>query len=276
MGSRPSGIITLLTDFGQGDAYAGIMKGVILSIHPDARVVDITHDVPPGDVLQAALLLQEAFPFFPEGTVHLAVVDPGVGGGRRAIAAEAGGRFLVGPDNGIFWPMIACEASAAVFHLTESRFFLPDVSGTFHGRDVFAPVAARLARGVDLSAMGAPLKDPVRLHVPEPRTEDEVLIGEVLRVDRFGNLITNIGANVLGNFLGAARPLIRAGSLELRGVDHSYSAKGEGEPLALIGSSGRLEISVNRGRASDRAGAFESGRGLAGLEVRVVRLKAGR
>jgi len=274
MALKPSGIITLLTDFGLGDVHTGVMKGVILSIHPHVRLVDITHDVPPGAILQAALLLQEALPFFPEGTVHVAVVDPGVGGSRRAIAAEAGGRFLVGPDNGIFWPMISAATSTRIIHLTESRFFLGSISSTFHGRDIFAPVAAHLARGVDLSAMGSPVTDPVRLRIPEPRVEGNALIGEVLRVDRFGNLITTIPRDALEDFAGADLPVIRIGGLVIEGLARSYSDKREGESLALIGSSGRLEISVNRGRACDLTGAGSSGQGILGLEVRVSRPKA--
>jgi hypothetical protein len=268
---KPSGIITLLTDFGLADAYVGIMKGVILSIFPEARLVDITHEVPPGAILQGALLLREVFPYFPEGTVHVAVVDPGVGGGRLPIGVEAGGRFLVGPDNGIFWPMIESAASPRVIHLTEGRFRLPKVSSTFHGRDIFAPASAHLALGTDLSAMGTPVEDPVRLRVPAPRVEGSVLIGEVLRVDRFGNLITNIPEDALLDFAGVARPVIRAGGLELVGLDQCYSDKGEGQAGALIGSSGRLEISVNRGRACDRAGKGAVGGDAVGLDVRIYR-----
>jgi len=141
---NPSGIITLLTDFGLEGPYAAAMKGVILSIHPDARLIDISHQVKPGAIYQAALLLQETCPFFPRGTVHLAVVDPGVGSNRRALAVETEDRIFVGPDNGIFWPIISRAESAEIINLTESRYFLPEVSNTFHGRDIFAPVAAHL------------------------------------------------------------------------------------------------------------------------------------
>ncbi|MBW1944438.1 MAG: SAM-dependent chlorinase/fluorinase [Deltaproteobacteria bacterium] len=273
MGLKPSGIITLLTDFGLEEPYAGIMKGVILSIHPHARLIDITHQAAPGSVSGAALLIKETYPFFPAGTVHLAVVDPGVGGVRRAIAVETDDHFFVGPDNGIFWPIIAGAESAKIINLTESRYFLPEVSNTFHGRDIFAPVAAHLSRGVDPLKTGAPIDDPVELPLHEPREKDGVLIGEVVRADHFGNLITNIRREMLEKFLGAGRPVIRVGELEVEGLAGSYSEKGEGEPLAVIGSSGHLEISVNLGRACDRAGAGASGRAVEGMEVRVFRSK---
>ena len=268
---KPSGIITLLTDFGFEGPYVAAMKGVILSIHPGARLIDITHQVTPGDVCRAALLLQEAVPFFPPGTIHLAVVDPGVGSRRRAMAAAAADGFFVGPDNGIFWPVLEDAGSAEIINLTESRYFLPRVSHTFHGRDIFAPAAAHLSLGLAIRRMGPAMEDPVRLDFPKPRLAGGVLTGEVLRADRFGNLITNIDQKTLADFTGVAPPLVRVGGLEIEGLVGSYSEKPEGELLALIGSSGRLEISVNRGRASDKA----DGGTVEGIQVRVFCSKGG-
>jgi hypothetical protein len=264
---RRSGIVTLTTDFGWRDFYVAAMKGVILSIFPGAVLVDVSHDVPPGDVREAALLLAQAAPCFPPGTVHAAVVDPGVGTGRRAFAAEAGGQLLVGPDNGLFWPLLARDPERRVVHLTETGFFRPTVSRTFHGRDLFAPVAAHLASGRDPEEMGRPVDDPVVLEEERAREEDGVLVGEVTRVDRFGNLVTNMDLDLLERFLGGRNPRIEAGRLEVTGIRGCYGDVEPGEALALIGSTGHLELSVNGGRASERAAP--SGEPLSGTQVRV-------
>ena len=266
---KPSGIVTLLTDFGLEGPYAAAMKGVILSINPGARLVDISHQIEPGAVSRAALLLKETVPFFPSGTIHLAVVDPGVGGSRRAIAAATADGFFVGPDNGIFWPVISDAGPTDIIHLTESRYFLPDVSNTFHGRDIFAPVAAHLSLGAAIRRMGPMIEDPVRLDLQKPHVAADVLTGEVVRADRFGNLITNIDQKTLKGFLGTAKPVFRVGDLTVEGLNHAYSDKAEGALLALIGSSCQLEISVNRGRA---CGAVV-GENAEGMKVRVFRSK---
>lgn len=264
---RRSGIVTLTTDFGWRDFYAAAMKGIVLSIHPGAVLVDVSHDVPPGSIREAALLLAQAAPCFPPGTVHAAVVDPGVGTDRRAIAAEAGGHLFVGPDNGLFWPLLAQDAGRRVVHLTDARFFRRSVSRTFHGRDLFAPVAAHLASGRDLGEVGDRIDDPVVLEEDRPREENGVLVGVVSRVDRFGNLVTNLCQDVLEGFLGGREPRIEAGALEVRGIRSCYGDVGPGEALALIGSTDCLELSVNGGRASERAAT--PGEGLPGTEVRV-------
>src|SRR5258707_11254834 len=186
-------IITLTTDFGLRDPFVGTMKGVILSICATARLVDLTHDVEPQDLLGAGLALEAALPFFPDGTVHLAVVDPGVGSGRRALAVGVGEHYLVGPDKGVLTPALRRARWTAV-ELTAPEYRLPEVSRPFHGRDVFAPAAAYLAAGVPLERLGPVVGDPVLRPIPVSRLEGDVLVGEVLAVDRFGNLLTSIEA----------------------------------------------------------------------------------
>lgn len=249
---KTSGIITLTTDFGLQDPYVGIMKGVLLSICPTARIIDISHQVKPGSIFEAASLIQDAFPFFPKDTIHVGVIDPGVGGKRRPIIVDTGGHIFVGPDNGLFWPIIRSHHEAIITHLTKKAYFLSPISETFHGRDIFAPVAAHLTRGVDPSDMGPIIDDPTELALPEPNQEGAAILGQVIRVDRFGNLITNIGRDLLEPFPETGQPIIRVGDLIIEGISKTYSEVGEGGMLALIGSSNRLEISVYLGRACDR------------------------
>ena len=246
-----SAIITLLTDFGLRDPYVGIMKGVILSINPDARIIDISHMVKAGSIIHGAGLLQETYTFFPKGTIHVVVVDPGVGGDRRPILVKTKDHLFIGPDNGLFWPIITTHHQSEVIHLTEIKYFLSNISSTFHGRDIFAPVAAHLSLGVDPLKMGSIISNPVPLHLPTPEQKDDILSGQVMRVDRFGNLITNIHIKDIEEFLGTGPPIIRAGKLTIRGICRTYSEVNTGETLALIGSSSYLEIAVNQGRACD-------------------------
>lgn len=270
MDLKPSGIITLITDFGLGDPYAGVMKGVILSIHPQSRLVDISHEVPPGAVRQAATLLQEIYAFFPPGTIHLVVVDPGVGSARRPIGLKAVGQIFVGPDNGVFSTVLRGKDRYSVVHLTEERFFLPALSHTFHGRDIFAPVAAHLARGADLTQMGPPLNDPLCFDLPAVTINDQCLRGEVTRVDRFGNLITSIPAHTFESWMGGNRVFVTVGRLSLESIGRTFSDVAQGSAVALVGSSGHLEIAVNLGKASDRLGV--SGDRVVGIEVEVRKI----
>ena len=251
---KTSGIITLITDFGLSDPYVAMMKGVILSINPAARLVDISHQIRFGSVIQGASLIGETFPFFPRGTVHMVVIDPTVGSKRRPIGLEAAGHLFVGPDNGIFWPVIEDHKEIKTIHLTESRYFLPHITHTFHGRDIFAPAAAHLSKGVDPAQMGDVINDPVKLEIPAPLQKEEVLTGQVMRIDHFGNLITNIRGKDLGMFVRRGRPVISVGNLTVEGLRKTYSSVAKGAALALIGSSGFLEISVNQGRACDSVG----------------------
>jgi S-adenosylmethionine hydrolase len=251
---KRSGIITLTTDFGLVDPYVAMMKGVILSINDKARIVDVSHHIMAGSIMQAAGMIREAFPFFPEGTVHVVVVDPGVGSDRRLIAFKAAGHIFIGPDNGIFWPIITEFKKTMIVHLTEERYFSPHITPTFHGRDIFAPVAAHISLGVDPARMGSVIKDPVRLSSPRPHKIANVLYGQVMRIDNFGNLITNISNEDMRNFLKKSKPIIQIGNLELKKIDHIYSDVEKGEPLALIDSSNLLEIAVNLGRAAEYVG----------------------
>lgn len=243
-------IITLLTDFGLQDAYTGIMKGVILGLNPDVRLVDLSHGVPPQDILAGALMLQSAWEFFPPGTIHLAVVDPGVGPRRRALAAACGDRFLVGPDNGLFSLVFAEQTPDVLVSLKNPRYFLPKISATFHGRDIFAPVAAHLSLGACLDDMGPALPDPVRLNWPIPRFAATKVTGHVVAVDHFGNLISNISFAKLAHWLQGRSPRFRVRGQEIFRLAATYSEVPTGTLLALEGSHGYLEIACREGRAA--------------------------
>lgn len=268
---EPSRIITLTSDFGLHDPYVAMMKGAILSIHSQARIVDISHEIRAGSINQAASLIHETFTFFPKGTVHVAVVDPGVGTDRRLIGLEAGGHFFVGPDNGIFWPIIEGDEEAKTIHLTNRVYFRPRISPTFHGRDIFAPTAAHLSLGVDLEKMGPRIDSPQKLLYPQPKEKDDTLYGEITRVDNFGNLITNIHRRDLNPFLESFRPVIEVGDLVIKKLSPIYADVDQGEPLALINSSDWLEIAVHQGRASQYIGLGTEG--IIGAEVRVKKAR---
>jgi hypothetical protein len=254
MDMKPSGIITLTTDFGLSDPYVAMMKGVILSINSSARLVDVTHQVGTGSIFQAAMLIRETFPYFPEGTVHLAVVDPGVGSDRRLIALQAAAHLFVGPDNGVFWPVLRDFEGTEAVQLTQSRYFLPSITQTFHGREIFAPIAAHLSLGLSLESLGSIVRDLTKLNIPQPYVKEELLCGQIIRVDNFGNLVTNIPARELMDFLGFSSPRVAVGKLVIRKLSRIYADCEEGEPLALINSSNLLEIAVNLGRASEYIG----------------------
>lgn len=237
--------VTLTTDFGIVDPFVGIMKGVLASRAPAARVIDVTHAVPPQDVLAGALVLRHAAPFFPAGAIHVAVVDPGVGSARRPLCVETRRALFVGPDNGLLSLAAPPADVRRIVHLTEERFFLAPRSATFHGRDVFAPVAAALATGTAVGALGPEVRDLERIDAPEPRREGPVLHGRVIYVDGFGNLVTNVSATVLP----PASIAIRLGAACIRGVATSYAAGKPGEPVAVVNSWGLLEIAVRNGSA---------------------------
>ena len=245
-----AGIVTLTTDFGLRDAYVAEMKGVMLGIAEAARrplqLVDVTHEVERHDITEGALALEAAAPFFPAGTVHLAVVDPGVGTARRGLVVTAGGHVFVGPDNGLFTPFLDGQDWRA-FELAETAYRLPVVSRTFHGRDLFAPAAAHVASGLDPARLGPPVGDPVRLAWPEVRAVAGAVAGAVVHADRFGNLITSIHARTLAPV--DADLVIRVGGREVPLVG-TYGDLSIGRPGALIGSSGRLEIAVREGSAA--------------------------
>ena len=241
-------VITLTTDFGTGDWFVGTMKGVIASLAPSTRVIDLAHDLPPGDIRGGAFALAASFRFFPKGTVHVAVVDPGVGSRRRAIAVQTANGVFVGPDNGVLSWALAKEKVRAIRTLENEAYFRQPVSRTFHGRDVFAPVAAHLSRGVPILKLGPALKDFVRLDWPEPRKRRGGIEGEVVYIDRFGNAITNLESRLLRGS-DAASCEIYARRRRVCPLKSFYQAVVPKAPVALVGSSGFLEISVNGGSA---------------------------
>jgi len=246
-----SGVITLTTDFGTADPFAGIMKGVILSIHPPARIVDITHAIEPQNVLQAAYVLESAWRWFPKHTVHVAVVDPGVGGSRRAMAFKRGNTIFVGPDNGLFTGLL--EADSQCHELKNPKYRLPEVSGTFHGRDVFAPAAAWIARGTPLKSLGPPLKNPVRLDRPQAAWTGKALEGEVIHIDRFGNAATNISRELIAQHFLRKTPLtVRIGRQSVGGLSSHYAEIPSGRTGAVINSWNVLEVFERDGNAARR------------------------
>jgi S-adenosyl-L-methionine hydrolase (adenosine-forming) len=255
-------LITLTTDFGLADSYVAQMKGAILSIAPDAVLVDVTHQIPQQDCVAAAAVLADTVGAFPEETIHLVVVDPGVGTDRRAVAVEARGdgdaaalRF-VAPDNGVLTRVLLGRAVRRAVQLTERKFWRSTVSQTFHGRDVFGPVAAHWSRGVDLAEFGPPLDSPLfQLSLPRPKCEGKNLCGEVVRTDAFGNLITNLSAIDLPE---AHRPhvTVEIGTQRIAGISRAYQDRPVGDLVALIGSSGMLEIAICCGRAGEVLAAW--------------------
>lgn len=258
---RPAGFVTLLTDFGRGDSYAAQMKGVILRINPEAVIMDITHDIPPGDIRGGAFVLMTGHSAFPPGTVHVAVVDPGVGSRRKAVIVVTHEGFFVGPDNGVLSWALRGQRVLRMISLANREYFLPAPSATFHGRDIFAPVAAHLTMGVDPDECGQRIGSIIRLRYPHPRCAKGRIAGEVIHCDGFGNLITNIESGLLTG----PRWMIAVGKRRIGGVLRTYADVPAGRPLAHIGSSGFLEISVNRGSARD---VFGMGEGLTVLAVR--------
>ena len=232
--------ITLLTDFGTTDYFVGAMKGVILSINPQAVIADITHEIPAQDVAAGAFMLLAAYDTFPAGTIHVAVVDPGVGSERRSIIVSAGNHLFVGPDNGIFTYIYDRDPSFDAYHITATRYFRRPVSATFHGRDIFAPVAAALSNGVDPSSLGPRISDPVRLSIPAGP--------QIIHIDRFGNLITNITRD---QFTEGSRLSVNGRVISAFRNFFGENVGETDEPFAIWGSTGFLEIAINGGSAAE-------------------------
>lgn len=249
---RRSGIITLTTDFGTRDAYVGAMKGVIYRILPSAHIVDISHLIPPQRIIDAALLLEGAYPWFPVGTVHVVVVDPGVGTARRPIAISANNQLFVGPDNGVLSAPLG-EPDARAYEITEITYELPQRSDTFHGRDVFAPAAAHLASGVEIERLGPPAQHCVTLDLPKPKLVEREIHGEILRIDRFGNALTNIPRTLLRE-IGPGPFEVLLGERSFGELLRRYQDVPSGQALALIGGDGRLELAVNGASAAQTFG----------------------
>lgn len=252
-------LIALLSDFGHQDPFVGIMKGLILGINPLAEFVDITHEIPPQDVEAASLVLRDAEPFFPPKTIFLVVVDPGVGSARRPILAVTDRSCFIAPDNGVLTGVMESSEWCQAYHVTAEHYFRSERSSTFHGRDVFAPVTGWLSRGTAHTNFGDPIEDPIRLPQKAPTLIGKaVLEGEIIRIDRFGNLGTNIRRDDIDRLLvaagrRAARVLVAGRAIER--ISSYYAEIPEGDLGAIIDSDNRLEIFVNRGRAADALGA---------------------
>ena len=259
--------ITLLTDFGIRDGAVGLMKGVIWRIAPDAKIADLSHTVSPQNLQEASIVLNFAIPYFPDGTIHVVVVDPGVGTNRRSLAARFGSSYFVGPDNGVCTPLLkrAEEAGAPVeiVELDNPEYWLPEISDVFHGRDVYAPVGAHLAAGVPLSQLGTPIEDPIRLEIPQPVLTDSYVHGEVIFIDDFGNLHTNILRHHLSKW---DKVKVVLGTTEIDGLMRTFGEQPPGTLVALYGTEHDLNIAVVNGNARMRLSAD------VGDRVKVIRV----
>jgi S-adenosylmethionine hydrolase len=242
-------IITLTTDFGLSDPFVGVMKGVMLGIAANAQLVDVTHDIPSYDTIEATFIVESSYRYFPAGTVHLIVVDPGVGSDRRPLAGSVNGHIFVAPDNGVlsFVLQAVSGAQPRVYHIKNENLFRKPVSRTFHGRDIFAPVAAYLARGAAIESVGPQITDFITLPFPTPRFEGNRLLGTVLRIDKFGNVMTNLRLTDLG-----PRFRIRVAGDQITRLRRSYSEARPGEVFAIEGSAGFIELAMNKSSAVER------------------------
>lgn len=263
-------IVTLLTDFGEEDEYAGVMRGVILRINPKAQIVDLCHQIPPGDIRRAGRLLGWSWRFFPPGTVHVAVVDPGVGSSRRILCCKHEGHLFLAPDNGILSHILFGARRVRAYEATDRRYWLPGVSRTFHGRDIFAPLAGHLSKGLDPRRIGPAVKSIRRLEEPLPRRVGaRRWVGQVVALDRFGNAVTDLRWRDLQRW-GPSGVEVRFRGRRIRGLQEAYSAAGKGKTLAIVGSRGLLEIAVNGGSAARVLGIRP------GHRVEVRRISKGR
>lgn len=251
-------IITIMTDFGLRDGYVGVMKGIILGIAPEAHIVDITHLVSPQNVSEAAITFNRSAPYFPEDTIHICVVDPGVGTARRPIAARIGAQRFVGPDNGIITLLLAHARREGwpveIVHLDQPRYWRAEISNVFHGRDIFAPVAAHLAasRDIALTDVGSPMDDPVLLPLALPERTDDGLRGAIAHIDHFGNVATNVRVE---DMAGLGDVIVRACGAEVRGLSRTFGERAPGELIAFFSSHGELALAVVNGNAGQRLGA---------------------
>lgn len=252
-------LITLLTDFGTKDYFVASMKGVILTINPDARIIDISHDIGPHQIAEAAYCLQACYRTFPEGTVHVAVVDPGVGSSRRPILVRTSRYYFVAPDNGVLTPVLRTEADVEIRQLENRQYQLESPGATFHGRDLFAPAAAWLTKGVPATAFGGLIDNPVKVDLETPVWRDQRLVGRIVYIDRFGNLISDITSQHLMEVRAVTRratPTIWIADRRIDGLVPCYSEGVPGEAAALINSNGSLEVFMKQGSAAEsiRAG----------------------
>lgn len=252
-------LITLTTDFGTRDAFAASVKGVILKINPQAEIIDLSHEIGPQDVWEAAFTLKSAYSYFPKGTVHLAVVDPGVGSGRRPIIVVTESYYFVGPDNGLFSLIYREAERIRVNHITSTHYYLPNPGPTFHGRDVFAPVAAWLTKGIPSGNFGEEITDYVKLNVPIPQKAAGGIDGHVIHIDRFGNIITNITFQDVKTIIpeggDPAKVSINLAGKDVKGLKKYYAEAASGEPGAIINSSGFMEIFIYKQNARSVLGS---------------------
>jgi S-adenosylmethionine hydrolase len=247
----PNAIITLTTDYGTSDHLVGTLKGVILKINPDATIVDITHNVAPYDLLDGALAIGSAYSYFPPRTIHVVVVDPGVGTERRPLLVSGENQYFIAPDNGVLSLVYEREENIIVRHANVEHYYLQPLSKTFHGRDIFAPVAGWLSKGAQIASMGEEISDYKRFAMPRPKTVDGVNKGVVLRVDTFGNLITNFrGEDLPATALKDGAVKFQVGTTAVNRLVDTFAQGNEGEPVAYVGSSGYIEIAVNKANAS--------------------------
>ena len=247
-------LITLTTDFGLQDPFVGIMKGVIVGINPGVGMVDLTHNVPAQDVMAGALVLRHSVKYFPRGTIHVAVVDPGVGSLRRPLLIECDGNFFLGPDNGLLSLAVDVKDTTHIVHLSNAAYHLQPTSATFHGRDIFAPVSAHLSLGIPLREFGETVDNFAKLTFPRAIRQGNAIIGEIIYIDKFGNLFTNIEEHDLTGLAGK-RIEIFLGTMCIPGIAPNYATAKTGDLLAVINSWGVLEIAVNRSSAQKFSGA---------------------
>lgn len=258
--ARP--IVTLTTDFGSADYYVGAMKGVVLGICPETEIIDLCHECKPYDILDAAFTIAQAYSYYPLRTIHIVVVDPGVGSQRRPIIVSGDKHFFIGPDNGVFSLIYPQQEKLSVWHITGTHYYQQPVSNTFHARDVFAAVAGWMAKGVEARQFGELIEDYVKLPIPKAQAQgDKSWKGMVLKTDRFGNVITNIAADDCPALFAEPTPPFKltAGGKEVAKLAQNYAEGGQGEVFALLGSSGYLELATNRGGAAKLLGVARGG-----------------
>lgn len=252
MSTRP--LITITTDFGTGDHYVSVMKAVILGLNPDARIIDISHEIPPQDVMAGAWVVRNSAMHFPADTIHLVVVDPGVGTDRTPVALRIHNQLFVGPDNGIF-SLISQDYDYEAISLDNRSYWRDQPSNTFHGRDIFAPVAAHLSLGVPFSRLGSPIQKLVTYRWAVPIADKDGIQGWIMHIDHFGNLISNISEAMIREHLDEKRSVrIYVGNTILHSIDPAYGSVPDGEPVAYIGSTGKLEVAINKGNAREMLG----------------------
>lgn len=251
--SKIQPVITLITDFGLQDGYVGVVKGVITKINPSVKIIDISNNIESQNIFQAAYVLYSSYAYFPKGTIHVVVVDPGVGSKRKVLCLKTKDYLFIAPDNGVLSFIAAREESPSIREVTNKKLFLPEISDTFHGRDIFAPTAAHLSKGFSYKDLGKRASKIKEIDLPKPiRSPRGVLKGEIIYVDGFGNLITNINRDMIDRLREKSENLvIVVGRRKLNKISNSYADVGVGDVVAILGSSGYLEISVNHGSARD-------------------------